>query len=216
MAHHPAHHARPKRRYPRASIVAQVEIYVRERIGPPIIGRIENLSAGGMLAACRESLEPQTELAMRFNLPSGRSIQAFGRVIYAMPGGRYGVEFTDLDRDVLQEVEQFAHKVLGYTRRSSRVPHRATLVIRDSKDSADVEVAETVLVSRNGGLLVCRGAYTHGQEIYLWSPGRNRVVRARIVFLQVWANDTVVELGFEFTGGAEFWDIPFTDEGSPE
>jgi len=209
---HPEHHPRPTRRYPRIAIMTPVEIHARERIGPPIIGRIENLSAGGLLAACRESLGPQTELAMLFSLPTGQPIQAFGRVIYSMPGSRYGVEFMDLDRDALQQVEQFTHKVLGYTRRSSRVPHRTTLIIRASKDSADLEVAETALVSRNGGLLVCRGTYRQGQEIYLWSPGRNRGARARLVFQQVWATGTVVELGFEFMEPAELWDVPCSDE----
>lgn len=208
----PEHRSRPQRRYARIPIMTPVEIHARERVGPPIIGRIENLSAGGMLAACRESFDPQTELAMLFSLPTGNPIQAFGRVIYAMPGSRYGVEFMDLDQEAFQQVEQFTHKVLGYARRSSRVPHRTTLVIRADKDSADLESAETALVSRNGGLLVCRGTYRKGQEIYLWSPERQRGARAHIVFQQVWATDTVVELGFEFLEPADLWTVPFTGE----
>jgi PilZ domain len=208
------HQNRQRRRYPRVPIITPVEFHPRERTGPPLIGRIENLSAGGMLAACREPLEPRTELAMLFTLPTGQSIQAFGRVIYTLPVSRYGIEFMDLDGDALQQVEQFTHKVLGYRRRSSRVPHRTSLVIRDSKDSPDLELAETALVSRNGGLLVCRGTYNEGQEIYLWAPECHRGARARVVFQQVWASDTIVELGFEFLESTEIWDISFEDEST--
>lgn len=208
------HHARPQRRYPRISMEAPVELHPRERSGPPIMGRIENLSAGGVLASCREPLGTQAEIAMLFSLPSGRSVHALGRVIYAMPSGRYGVEFIDLDHDSRQGVEQFTRQVLGYLRRSSRVPHRTPLLIRSSIDSPDLESAETVLVSRNGGLLVCRGSYEEGQEIYLWSPARERGARARVVFQQVWASDAVVELGFEFLEPARFWDVSFPDESA--
>ncbi len=209
---HALHQARPKRRYPRVSIRIPVEFHTRERAGRPITGRIENLSAGGVLAVCREPLEMHTELAMLFSLPTGDSIHAFGRVIYSMPGSRYGIEFVDLDRDANRKIEQFALKSLGYARRSSRVPHRTRIAIRDSNESADLEIVETVLVSRNGGLLVCRGTYGPGQEIYLWSPDRNRGARARVVFQQVWAADALVELGFEFVEPTDFWDVSFTDE----
>lgn len=208
------HQPRPQRRYPRVPIEAPVELHLRERSGPPIVGRVENLSAGGLLASCRESLDTRAELAMLFSLPSGQAIHALGRVIYAKPNGRYGVEFIDLDRDSFHQVEQFTRQVLGYIRRSSRVPHRTPLVIRAAPDSPDLEAVETVLVSRNGGLLVCRGAYREGQEIYLWSPSRQRGARARVVFQQVWASDAVVELGFEFLEPARFWEVSFPDEDS--
>ena len=202
-----------KRRYARVPIVTPVEIHAREHVGAPIIGRIETLGAGGVLAACREPLPPETELAMAFSLPDGDRIHAFGRVIYATSGSRYGIEFTDLHGDALQQVQQFALKILGYKRRSTRVPFRMPLVIRSAKELGDLEIAETVLASRGGGLLVCRGTYAEGQEIYLWSPQRGGGARARVVFQQVWATDTLVELGFEFVGSASLWDIGFADEG---
>ncbi len=211
-ASHPGQHVHPKRRYPRVSIMTPVEIHLRERIGPPIVGRIENLSAGGLLAACRELFQPRAELTMHFSLPTGYSIQAFGRVVYSVPGSRYGVEFMDLDGDASQQIQQFTLKLLGYKRRSSRVPLRTKLVIRASEDSADLEMAETVLVSREGGLLICHGMYSKGEEIYLWSPERHRGAYARVVFQQIWAADTLVELGFEFIEDADLWDIPLASE----
>ncbi len=206
------HHPHPQRRYPRVSIATLVEIHAREGSGPMIGGLIENLSAGGVLAACREPLDRETELDIFFALPTGAFIQTAGRVVYTVPGSRYGIKFTDLDKDSRQQIERFTHNVLGYTRRGSRVPHRTRLIIRSSEHSIDLEQAETVLASRHGGLLVCCGVYKKGREIYLWSPEHNRGARARVIFEQTWVTDNLVELGFEFIEPVDFWSLAFPDE----
>lgn len=205
---------RTPRRYPRVPIVTPVEIFTKNTLGPPVIGRIDNLSVGGALATCRESFDVHTEVAMFFQLPTGSRIHAFGRVVYAVPQRHFGVAFEDLDRDARLQVDTFVHKALGYSRRSSRVPYRTHLAIRPSETagSAEEQPADTVLVSRNGGLLVCSATYYEGQEIYLWSPERNRGARARVIFQHVWAGSGLVELGFEFMADEDFWKIDLPNE----
>ena len=208
------HQWRTLRRYARVPIVTPVEIYTKSTVGPPLIGRIDNLSVGGVLASCRESFDLHTELAMLFQLPTDLRIHAFGRVIYTVPERHFGVAFVDLDRDVRLHLEEFTQKVLGYARRSIRVPYRTHLTIRslEATGSHNEEPADTVLVSRNGGLLVCRATYNKGQEIDLWSPERKCGARARVVFQQVWANGDLVEVGFEFLTDEDFWKIDFPSE----
>lgn len=203
-----------QRRYPRVPIAAPVELYTKGTAGPPLIGQINNLSVGGVLASCRRELNVQTELAMLFELPSGVRIHAFGRVIYALQAGSYGTEFVDLDHDARLHLEQFISRMLGHTRRTVRIPYRTRLTI-ESKDTAGVqqqESAATVLASRNGGLLVCRTAYHVGEEIYLWSPEWKRGTGARVVFQQAWAPAGLVEVGFEFLTDEDFWEIDFENE----
>jgi hypothetical protein len=205
---------RTRRRYARVPTATPVEIYTKSTEGPPLIGRIDSLSVGGVLASCRETFDPHTELAMLFQLPTGFRIHAFGRVAYAVPEKHFGVAFTDLDRDAQLHLEEFTQKELGYARRSSRVPHRTHLTIRSPEDAGShvEEPADTVLVSRSGGLLVCRATYKEGQEIYLWSPERKCGARARVVFQQVWATGGLVEVGFEFLADEDFWKIDFANE----
>jgi PilZ domain len=208
------HHWRSRRRYARVPTATPVEIYTKSTVGPPHIGKIDSLSVGGALASCRERFDPQTELAMLFQLPTGFRIHAFGRVAYAMPERHFGVAFVDLDPDAQLHLEEFTQKELGYTRRSSRVPHRTHLTIKslESAGSHDEESADTVLVSRNGGLLVCSATYKEGENIYLWSPERNCGTRARVVFQHVWGPGSLVEVGFEFLTDEDFWKIDFAEE----
>ncbi len=209
------HHWQTRRRYARVPIATPVEIHTKSTVGPPVIGRIDNLSVGGVLASCWETFEVNTELAILFHLPIGLRIHAFGRVIYAVPKRQFGGAFVDLDRDARLQLEEFIQKVLGYARRSCRVPYRMHLTIRslESASCGGEEVsADSVLVSRNGGLLVCRATYNEGQEIYLWSPERKCGAHARVVFQHVWATGALVEVGFEFLADEDFWGIDFASE----
>ena len=205
---------RTRRRYARVPTATPVEIYTKSTAGPPLIGRIDSLSVGGVLASCRESFDPHTELAMLFQLPTGFRIHAFGPVKYVVPERHFGLAFVDLDLDAQLHLEEFTQKALGYARRSSRVPHRTHLTIRSLEDagSHDEESADTVLVSRNGGLLVCSATYKEGENIYLWSPERKCGACARVVFQHVWATGRLVEVGFEFLADEDFWKIDFANE----
>jgi hypothetical protein len=205
---------RARRRYARVPILAPVDIYTKNTVGPPLVGRIDNLSVGGVLTSCREKFDLQTELAMLFQLPTGFRIHAFGRVIYTVPQRHFGVAFIDLDAEARTHLEEFTQKMLGYARRSSRVPYRTHLTIRSTEGdgSRREESADSVLVSRNGGLLVCRVPYKVGQEVDLWSPEQKCGARARVVFQHVWTTGGLVEVGVEFLTDEDFWKIDFARE----
>ena len=205
---------RARRRYARVPILAPVDIYTKNTVGPPLVGRIDNLSVGGVLTSCRERFDLQTELAMLFQLPTGFRIHAFGQVIYVVPERHFGVAFIDLDSDARLHLEEFTQKMLGYARRSSRVPYRTHLTIRSGEGdgSHQEESADSVLIGRNGGLLVCRAAYNVGQEVYLWSPEQECGARARVVFQHVWSAGGLVEVGVEFLADEDFWKVDFASE----
>ncbi len=206
----PEHPWRSQRRYPRVPILTPVDFYTKSDADIPIAGCIHNLSVGGVLASCRESFELHSELAMLFQIPTRFRIHVSGRIIYSVPEGRFGVEFTDLDQEAQQRLREFTDNVVGHVRRSIRVPYRTHLLIRSSETAPESEEpADTVLVSRNGGLLVCRATYREGQEIYLWSPERQFGIPARVVFQQVWAGGALVEVGFEFLRDEDFWKMDF-------
>jgi hypothetical protein len=89
-------------------------------------------------------------------------------------------------------------------------------ILLEDAGSHDEEPADTVLVSRNGGLLVCSATYKVGQLISLWSPEQKCSTRARIVLLQVWAAGSLVEVGFEFLADEDFWKIDFAGEADEQ
>ncbi len=202
------------RKYPRVPISTTVEIHARQTKGTPIIGNVETVSVGGMLASCRALFDPSAEVALLFSLPNGHAVRAFGRVKYVVPGKKYGIQFTDLDSASLVQLELFTQQMLGYNRRSGRIPYRVHVRIRPSEQPGGEEPAMTVLASRNGGLLVCRTPYQKDHEFYLQWPERETGAKARVVFQQVWEEDHLVELGFEFLDTENFWELDFPGEFS--
>ncbi len=202
------------RKFPRVPFHTSVEIHSRRTQGVPIVANIENLSLGGMLASCREFFDHSTDVALLFNLPNGHAVRAFGKVKYAVAGKRYGIQFTDLDGASRVQLELFTQQMLGYNRRSGRIPYRVHVRMRPSEERGNEEPAMTVLASRKGGLLVCRTRYLKGQEFYLLWPDRDTGAKARVVFEQVWEQDHLVEVGFEFLESENFWDLEFPGEFS--
>ncbi len=202
------------RKFPRVPFNTSVEIHSRRTQGVPIVANIENLSLGGLLASCRESFDRSTEVALLFSLPNGHAVRAFGRVKYVVPGKKYGIQFIDLDEASRVQLELFTQTMLGYNRRSGRIPYRVHVRMRASEEAGNEEPAMTVLASRNGGLLVCRTRYQKGQEFYLVWPERDMAAKARVVFEQVWQEDQLVEVGFEFLDTENFWELEFPGEFS--
>jgi len=63
-----------------------------------------------MLVVTYETFEPETEVAFRFNLPSGHTIQGRGVVVHSQPKLRMGIQFLDLKEDDLKAIEQFVQQ----------------------------------------------------------------------------------------------------------
>lgn len=195
----------PARLYPRLRVALPVEIGSGAEA---IMGETVNVSAGGLLIACRTPLPNRDRFSVRLNLPTGDSIHAPIAVVHRHGKSRVGVQFLDLANGARSELAAFTTKMLGYTRRGARVPRRLHLTIRWLQDLREdaAEIAETVMISRHGGLLLCRAAFQVGEEVHLWRPEKRRGATARIVSRQLTGKAGLVELGFEFSGEEDFWD----------
>ncbi len=65
------------------------------------------------------------------------------------------------------------------------------------------------MLSRHGGLLVCRARLKAGEDIFLWWPERQQEAPVRIVLLQIEGTENLAKLAFEFTDTDNFWGIDF-------
>ncbi|MFQ5903336.1 MAG: PilZ domain-containing protein [Candidatus Binatia bacterium] len=96
----PAEKRQLPRRHPRVRLVTQVQAATS-------IGRTENISVGGMLLFTRDTFEQQTEVTVRFNLPSGRSIEAQGVVTHAQAKVKMGIQFLQMKDKDAKAIEEF-------------------------------------------------------------------------------------------------------------
>ena len=95
------------RQHTRVRLFAPVE---SQASGATSLGRADNVSLGGLLVLARETFQPGTEVIVRFNLPSGYSIEAQGVVVHALPGARMGIQFSELKPADLKAIEEFIQK----------------------------------------------------------------------------------------------------------
>lgn len=194
---------RSPRKHPRVRLVTQAEA--------TSLGHTENISEGGMLMVTRDTFEPDTEVMFRFNLPSGRSIHGKGVVIHAKRKVHMGIRFLELKESDRRVIAEFVHEVKPYRRRSARVPRRLKVVLRwvDPEGNLHEEPAETVLVSRYGGLMVSAMDFKPGDSFIFWWPERHRGAHAQILFSRVSETGGLIELGFKFLDVDDFWETEF-------
>jgi hypothetical protein len=97
-----------------------------------------------------------------------------------------------------------------YVRRGGRIARRFHLLVRGSvTGQLEVQPAETVVLSRHGGLFVCRAAFKIGEQIDIWWSEKSRGAAATVVFRQLGGADGLIEVGFEFRDPANFWELEF-------
>lgn len=120
---------------------------------------------------------------------------------------RFGVQFLGLPPEAHQALDDYTRRILGYTRNGKCIAKRLTVTLRSGLMGAKEEVAETVVLSRHGGRLVCRAHFKAGEELRLHWPEQNRGARIRVVFRRPWGPSDVVELGFRFLDADDFWQM---------
>lgn len=86
-----------------------------ETLGPgaDTIGRTEDISVGRLLMVSPETLKPDTEVTVRFNLPPvppGHPIEGQGVVADTRPGGRMGIAFLLLKDEDRKAIAEFVQK----------------------------------------------------------------------------------------------------------
>jgi hypothetical protein len=196
-----------QRRFPRAPLKTPVEIWADDA---NLVGESENISAGGMLLRCQRTFARGARMRVLFNLPAGFSIQASCAVVHTLPQSRVGLEFLDLSYGSRAELNEFVVELLDYARRGTRVAKRLTVTLRSLRaaDSQE-ELAETVILSRYGGLLICRANFQEGEPVFLRWPGGKRGSNAQIVYRRPGGPSGLFELGFEFKEHEDFWGLEF-------
>lgn len=199
---------RTPRKHPRVRLVTQVESRTSGQVS---LGRVENISIGGMLILTKETFEPGTDVLVRFNLPSGPHIETQGRIQHAKPGSQMGVHFLDLKEKDLQIITSFVQEVKPYDRRSARLPRRTRLVLRwdDSEGKPQQEAVETRLWSRHGGMVRAENPLKPGTEIVVEWPEKKKQTRARVVNLWLTSSDEQAHVAFEFLEPDNFWEMDF-------
>src|SRR5882724_10880972 len=188
------------RRYPRFPLQTKVELRVENQI---LMATTDNVSAGGLLVECDPVLPRGTEIQLRFSLPNGFYVETPARVAHAKSGYGMGLEMLGL-----------ARRIIGYTRRGARLPRQFNVMMQKSAQKGDVEgeMAQTILISRHGGLLVTRARFKADEAIYLWSPAHKKGSFATIVFRNIRGIDGLAEIGFRFNGDENFWGVDFPEE----
>jgi hypothetical protein len=195
-----------QRKYPRINVNTPVIVSSN---ASSCLGQTENISLGGALVFCGSSFQPMEHNRLRFNLPTGISVTATCKLVHQQNNARLGFEFVDIDPAMRSELGSFLQKLSTHARRGARIPKRFSVALsRDAKSEID-QLAETMLISRWGGLMVCRGTFRMGQSVYLWWPQGKRGADARVVMHRRGNHAGVVEVGFEFTNHDNFWGIDF-------
>ncbi len=198
---------RAVRMYPRVPVALPIEIEAGKSV---MMCETVNLSAGGLLIACRRSLPGTAAFKVRINLPTGDSIHAPVQVVH-QASRNMGVQFVELPSDARATLSAFADRMLSFKRRGERLTRRLHVTVSrmgQRREDAE-EIAETVVISRHGGLLVCRAHFAVGERIFVYWPEKKRGAPARVVALQTSGKAGIVELGFEFEGAEDFWDAEF-------
>lgn len=100
------------RRFPRvpADLLAQVE---DPSSNVNALGRLANLSEGGVLLTTQKKLDLKTEVAVRFNLPPvppGQPVETKGVVVHRQPDGSMGVQFLLIGDEARQAIANYVQK----------------------------------------------------------------------------------------------------------
>lgn len=209
MNRHPANpEHRNCRKHPRIPLLTPVDVRGPKRF----LANTGNVSLGGILAETPETFAPDTTIWVRFNLPTGQTVSTEAVVVHAAPGKAMGLRFVSLPAGAMEAITQFASRVINHTRRGLRVPRRTHIMLRRSfEDSAQSEMAETILVSRYGGLAICRADFAVDDRLYLWWPEREKGIEVRVVFRHELGSAGLAELAFEFVDAENFWEMEFEE-----
>lgn len=192
-----------QRAYPRVPLHSPVEVKTRSRL---FIGHIENISVGGLLVASEPPPAIASELQLLFNLAAGRTVSAKAVVKHTTQSA-FGVEFHDLSPAAQNSITEYC---LAHARRSGRIPKRLLVTLRGKRKGDQDELAETLTLSRNGGLLACRAKFFVGNRLELFWPEKKRGTEIEIVSIGMAGPLGLQELGFEFIDPQiDFWDLNF-------
>jgi hypothetical protein len=216
---HPPDIWKTARKYPRLSLTLPVELQVGET---KIATNTLNLSAGGMLLQPqRKPLALGTEVQLQFSLPTGHAIAARAKVVHVtttakvvhLMGSAIGLQFIEVDEAARLALSQFLRRMITYVRRGVRVKRQMHVTVRrTAAPESAIETADTIVISRHGGLLSPHATFKANEEIFLWWPDGKRGTTARVVHRRHTGIPGLLEMGFEFLQNINFWGLDFPQE----
>ena len=101
-----------RRQTQRAVLLVQVEISAS---GEFSIGRVQNVSEGGLLVLTHNPLDPEKEVTTRLNLPAPPPeyhIECQGVVVRIQPGSNMAIEFRQLKEEHRKAIAEFVKATL--------------------------------------------------------------------------------------------------------
>src|SRR6266851_3780609 len=165
------------------------------------IGLTENVSLGGLLLQCSPDFPSGGNIDVLFNLTAGLSIKARCSVAHVQPEARMGLRFLDLEASYQKMLDEFIDEIMLRIQQwqDEAIVKRLHVIVKGCQagDSQE-ELGETLLLSRRGGVLLCRARFQPGDRIFLWSHDRNQGAHAKVVSHCLRGTGGLVELGFEF------------------
>lgn len=102
-----------QRKSPRASLIVQVEFKTTRDY---TLGHSQDISEGGLLVTTPETVEPPSEIVIRFNLPPytpGVFIESQGVVTHVRPGEYMGIQFLQLTDRQREAIVKFVQQALA-------------------------------------------------------------------------------------------------------
>ena len=197
------------RAFPRVRLTIPVVVKTEDLT---LMGQTLNLSLGGLLMEVPHQFKQGLQLNLLFNLPTGHTISTRAVVVHTPSKSSCGVKFSSLDDSCRAFLALFVQKLIDYVRRGVRVSSRMHVTLRaTSSDKSSEEMAETVVLSKHGGLMVTRARFALGAIVYLHWRGGRRGAYVRIVHRREEGAGGLAELGFEFTQEVNFWGLNFPD-----
>ena len=100
-----------RRKSQRARLITQVES--KNTCAVNSLGHSENISHGGLLVATRDTMDPRTEVIVRFHLPSpprATFIETVGEVVRVQPAVSMGIRFLALSFWDRKAIEEFVRR----------------------------------------------------------------------------------------------------------
>ena len=93
-----------RRKRPKVSLLAQVESRAAKDFS---LGRVQNISNGGMLVKTPDTYDHRSEVTVRFNLPPNYHIECQGMVMHFQPRVHMGIQFLQLKEEHREAIAEF-------------------------------------------------------------------------------------------------------------
>ncbi len=197
------------------------------------LGRARNISLSGVLMETPDTLPAGAVVIIRFFVPPDRSpIETAGRVVESEPGTSMAIAFLGLPESQKENLLAYLKTVdsTGFPepvpatddaeprqRRSGRLVRRVSVLLnwQDSEGHPRQQAAETLRLSRYGAVVLSFSELPPGQLIRISVPDTGREGSARVVWNAAAELPGRVELGLEFLGAENFWEMAFPS-GQPD